>query len=107
MVLKTSNAEAPTVMARLDIKNPGLIYHDLTGPYPGSECFSLGLSSNEKFLYVVSRNTQFFYPGSTNSNWFHILSVQSDGTLTEPGAPIQFPVDKTVLPGGVAVYKLN
>jgi 6-phosphogluconolactonase (cycloisomerase 2 family) len=106
-VLNTSDAEAPAVMARLNLKNPGQTYHEHSGPFTSSECFSLGFSSDEKFLYVLSRNTQVWYPDSTNNNWLHILSVQSDGTLTEPGDPIQFPVDKNVSPRGLAVYKLN
>lgn len=66
-----------------------------------------GLSSNEKFLYVVSQNTNFYYAETVNNNWLHVLAVQPDGTLTEPGEPIQLPVSSAVIPHGVAVYNLN
>jgi 6-phosphogluconolactonase (cycloisomerase 2 family) len=108
-VLNTSNAEAPTVQSRLALKNPGPPYYVHGAAWTSSECYSLGLSSNEKFLYVVSQNINFDnYPPSTgNNNWFHILSVQSDGALTEPSDPIQLPVGNRIQPTGVAVYKLN
>jgi 6-phosphogluconolactonase (cycloisomerase 2 family) len=105
-VVNTSNPDAPTVMNRLNLKNTGEWYHIHKGLYPNSQCYSLGLSTNEKFLYVACHNDVFF-SDTTNSNWFHVLSVQSDGTLTEPGDPIQFPVEQHVMPRGVAVYKPN
>ena len=108
-VLNTSNAEAPTVLSRLALKNPGPPYYVHGAAWTSSECYSLGLSSNEKFLYVVSQNINFDnIPAATgNNNWFHILSVQSDGALTEPDSAIQLPVGSRIQPGGVAVYKLN
>ena len=108
-MLNTSNAEAPTVQSRLALKNPGSPYYVHGAAWTSSECYSLGISSNEKFLYVVSENINFDnYPVLTgNNNWFHMLSVQSDGTLTEPNDPIQLPVGSRIQPKGVAVYKLN
>jgi 6-phosphogluconolactonase (cycloisomerase 2 family) len=107
-VLNTSNAESPTVLAKLTLKNPGSTWYDHANPHPSSECYSLGLSSDERFLYVVSQNTNFWYPYDTgNNNWLHVLAVQPDGTLTEPGEPIQLPVDSTVIPRGVAVYNIS
>lgn len=108
-VLNTSNAASPTVLAKLTLKKPGSSWYGHAVPYPSSECYSLGLSSNEKFLYVVSQNTNFYSSdtATVNNNWFHVLAVQPDGTLTEPGEPIQLPVGNTVIPHGVAVYSLN
>jgi 6-phosphogluconolactonase (cycloisomerase 2 family) len=108
-VLNTSDAGAPTVLARLELKNPGLPYYVHAVPYTSSECYSLGLSYDEKFLYVVSQNINFntYPPFDGNNNWLHVLSVQPDGTLTEPGEPIQLPVSNMVIPRGVAVYRIS
>jgi 6-phosphogluconolactonase (cycloisomerase 2 family) len=107
-VLNTSVAGAPTVLAKLTLKNPGPSWDNHAIPYSSSECHSLGFSSNEKFLFVVSQNSNFGYtPDNGNNNWLHVLAVQSDGTLTEPGEPIQLPVSSTVIPRGVAVYQIS
>jgi len=107
-VLNTSNAGSPTVLAKLTLKNPGPIYRSHATPFPSSECFSLGLSSNEQYLFVVSQNTNWGYtPDTGNNNWLHVLAVQGDGTLTEPGEPIQLPVGIAVFPRGVAIHNIS
>jgi 6-phosphogluconolactonase (cycloisomerase 2 family) len=107
-VLNTFDPGSPTVLSRLTLKNPGPIYRSHARPYPSSQCFSLGLSWNEKFLYVVSQNANWGYsPDTGNNNWLHVLTVQEDGTLTEPGDPIQLPISSSVFPRGVAVYKIS
>ncbi len=107
-VFNTSDASSPSVLAKLTLKNPGVIYRNHANPYPSSECASLSLSSNEQFLFVVSQNTNWGYsPDTANNNWLHILAVQGDGTLTEPGEPMQLPVGRAVFPRGVAVYNMS
>lgn len=108
-VFNATNASSPDSIQRLPLKNAGPGYNPYTtGTYmvATSECMSMGLSSNGKFLYVVSQHTNpDFNVG--NYNYLHVLSVNPDGTLEEPDEPMQLPVQNTVRPRGVAVYKVN
>ena len=61
-------------------------------------------SADEKYLYVISQNTN---PDLTagNFNYLHALVVGDDGLLSEPGEPIQLPVDADVRPQGIKSIK--
>jgi DNA-binding beta-propeller fold protein YncE len=62
--------------------------------------FSLGFSPDGGSLYVVSQNTDTTFVA--NNNWLHVLKVAADGTVSEPGEPLQLPVPNDVRPQGVA-----
>jgi 6-phosphogluconolactonase (cycloisomerase 2 family) len=108
-VYNSSNAASPDSLQKLPLKNAGPTYDIYgTGTYisTSSGCMSMSLSSNGKFLYVVSQHTNpDFNVG--NYNYLHVLSVNPDGTLEEQEEPIQLPVQNTVRPRGVAVYRVN
>jgi 6-phosphogluconolactonase (cycloisomerase 2 family) len=107
-VYNSSTAAAPDSLQKLTLKNVGPTYTIFSGTYTctTSGCMSMGLSSNEKFLYVVSQHTNpDFNVG--NYNYLHVLSIKADGTVEEPDEPIQLPVQNTVRPRGVAVYRVN
>jgi 6-phosphogluconolactonase (cycloisomerase 2 family) len=91
--------------------------YDLTDPATPAEIQTLqikgvgnvtqiGLSSDEKYLYVISqRNTPVIPPGQGNA--LHIFTILRNGTLSEQIAPIVFQppqVPAGSLPQGVAVY---
>lgn len=107
-VYNSSNAASPVSLQKLTLKNAGSTYTIFSGTYTvtSSGCMSMSLSSNGKFLYVVSQHTNpDFNVG--NYNYLHVLSVNPDGTLEEPDEPMQLPVQNTVRPRGVAVYRVN
>jgi DNA-binding beta-propeller fold protein YncE len=107
-VFNTLNPAAPVLLQKLPLKNAGPTYTNsfYKSSFTTSECYSLGLSSNEKFLYVVSQHTNPDF-SIGNYNYLHVLSVNFNGILSEPGEPIQLPVPNNVRPRGVAVYGLN
>lgn len=108
-VFNSTNAAAPDSIQKLPLKNAGPTYDVYgTGTYIAttSGCMSMGFSSNGKYLYVVSQHTNPDF-SIGNYNYLHVLTVNPDGTLEEPDEPMQLPVQNTVRPRGVAVYKVN
>jgi 6-phosphogluconolactonase (cycloisomerase 2 family) len=88
-VYNTDNPEAPAPISTFMLKDP-----------LNSGDFSLGFSPDGGTLYVVSQNVDTTF--ATNNNWLHVLKVATDGTVTEPGEPLQLPVPNDVRPQGVA-----
>jgi 6-phosphogluconolactonase (cycloisomerase 2 family) len=88
-VYNTDNPEAPSPISTLTLKDS-----------QNSGDFSLGFSPDGGTLYVVSQNVDTTF--ATNNNWLHVLKVAVDGTVSEPGEPLQLPVPNDVRPQGVA-----
>jgi 6-phosphogluconolactonase (cycloisomerase 2 family) len=99
------NPEMLTLLNELKLKNSGPTYMANGATVTSSECFSMGVSSNDKWLYVVSQHTNPDF-SIGNFNYLHVLSIGVNG-ITEPGEPMQLPVPNTVRPRGVAVLRLN
>lgn len=101
-----TNAESPSVKGKITLKQSGPIYMAMGLPFTTSEDFSLAFSPDEKYMYVISQHTN---PDLTvgNYNYFHLLPVAADGNLSEPGEPLQLPVDASVRPQGLAVVKVE
>jgi DNA-binding beta-propeller fold protein YncE len=93
-VYNTDNPQAPALINTLTLKDSGP-----TGA-PVSGDFSLGFSPDGGTLYVVSQNVDTTF--ASNNNWLHVLKVAVDGTVSEPGEPLQLPVPNDVRPQGVA-----
>jgi hypothetical protein len=87
-VYNTDNPQAPTPINTLTLKDS-----------QNSGDFSLGFSPDGGTLYVVSQNVDTTF--ATNNNWLHVLKVAVDGTVSEPGEPLQLPVPNDVRPQGV------
>jgi len=106
-VYNSSNPASPDSIQKLPLKNAGPTYNAF-GTYIAttSGCMSMSLSTDGKFLYVVSQHTNPDFSVG-NYNYLHVLSVNSDGTLEEKEEPIELPVQNTVRPRGVAVYRVN
>ena len=102
-LFNTTSPMAPISVQTLELKNSGPAY-----PGPGgvmfktSQPFSLHLSTSEKILYVVSQHTNKDFSVG-NFNYLHSLKVADDGSLSEPGEPIQLPVANTIRPKGSVV----
>lgn len=64
--------------------------------------FQLELSPDEDRLYVVSQRVTT-NATDTSGNLLHELHVAADGSLTEPGAPLDLPVPPEARPQGVIV----
>lgn len=94
-----------TLFNELKLKNSGPTYTSGGASLTSSECFSIGVSTDDKLLYVVSQHTNPDF-GIGNYNFLHVLSVGLN-SITEPGDPMQLPVPNTVRPRGVAVLRLN
>ncbi|HET6253205.1 MAG TPA: beta-propeller fold lactonase family protein [Puia sp.] len=88
-VYNTDIPDAPGYMSKLVLKDS-----------PNSGDFSLGFSPDGGTLYVVSQNVDTTF--AVNNNWLHVLKVSGDGSLSEPGEPLQLPVANDVRPQGVA-----
>lgn len=104
-IYNSSNPTAPASIGKLTLKNEGPLYTAMGMQFTTSQCFSFEFSTDEKYLYVVSQHTNPAFDIG-NFNFMHVLKVMQDGNLTEPGDPIQLPVDNTVRPRGVAVVRL-
>ncbi len=101
-VYSITTPNAPAFISKLVLKDPGTTYTTSSGGTAiSSGDFTLGFSPNGSTLYVVSQNTN---PDLTVANfgYLHVLKVATDGTLTEPGEPVQLPVGADVRPMGVA-----
>ncbi len=88
-VFNTDNPQAPTPINTFTLKDS-----------QNSGDFSLGFSPDGATLYVVSQNVDSTF--ATNNNWLHVLKVAVDGTVSEPGEPLQLPVPNDARPQGVA-----
>jgi 6-phosphogluconolactonase len=93
-VYNTENPQAPTAINTLTLKDSGPAGALTSGD------FSLGFSPDGGTLYVVSQNVDTTF--ASNNNWLHVLKVAADGTVSEPGEPLQLPVPNDVRPQGVA-----
>ncbi|HUB60781.1 MAG TPA: beta-propeller fold lactonase family protein [Puia sp.] len=88
-VYNTDQAQAPGFINKLTLKNAA-----------NNGDFALGFSPDGGTLYVVCQNVDTTF--TANNNWLHVLKVAADGTLSEPGEPLQLPVPNDVRPEGVA-----
>jgi 6-phosphogluconolactonase (cycloisomerase 2 family) len=88
-VYNTDQAQAPSFISKLTLKDAA-----------NNGDFALGFSPDGGTLYVVSQNVDTTF--ASNNNWLHVLKVAADGTVSEPGEPLQLPVPNDVRPQGVA-----
>jgi 6-phosphogluconolactonase (cycloisomerase 2 family) len=88
-VYNTDNPEAPSPITTFTLKDS-----------QNSGDFSLGFSPDGGTLYVVSQNVDTTF--AANNNWLHVLKVAADGSVSEPGEPLQLPVPNDARPQGVA-----
>ncbi|HYE55739.1 MAG TPA: hypothetical protein VD996_12890, partial [Chitinophagaceae bacterium] len=102
----SSSPAAPASLGKLELKNSGPIYMAMGMPFTTSEPFSFEFSSDEEWLIVVNQHTNPDF-SIGNFNFLHMVKVNDDGTLAEPGEPMQIPVPNTVRPRGVAVKRIN
>ncbi len=106
-IYDVSSASSPVLINKFILKYPGPTYLSSMGsPLTTSEDFSLNLSPDEKYLYVVSQHTNIDF-SIGNYNYLHSLCVGSDGLLSENAEPVQLPVPSTLRPQGVAVKEVR
>ncbi len=102
-----SSASSPVLLNKFLLKYSGPTYLSGMGsPLTTSEDFSLNLSADEKYLYVVCQHTNVDF-SIGNFNYLHSLSVGSDGSLSEDAEPVQLPVPAMLRPQGVAVKEIK
>jgi len=95
---------APVESQHLLLKAPGPTFTNGMGMVvPTSESFQLTLDQTGTHLYVVSQHTNPDF-SVTNGNLLHTLTVAADGSLTEPGTPVQLPVSAQTRPWGVVAF---
>ena len=99
-IYNTSNPGSPASLGKFTLKNPGPLYTAMGLTFTTSEDFSFEFSKDGKYCYVISQYTN---PDFTvgNYNLLHVLVVGDGGLLSEPGIPVQLPVNSTVRPQGV------
>ncbi len=101
-VFNTWSAASPVSVQKFALKHPGPLYGMPGMMFTTSEDFGLAFSPDENTLYVISQYTNKDLTLG-NYNLLHTLKVATDGTLTEPGEPLEIPVDASVRPQGIAV----
>jgi 6-phosphogluconolactonase (cycloisomerase 2 family) len=102
-----SNPRAPVERQKLTMKEPGPMFLNDRGKLSfmqiTSTPFQPALSPDERFIYVVNQRVDY-NSSYTRGNNLHILRVAEDGTLSEPGSPLELPVPTQSRPHGVVVF---
>lgn len=98
-----TDAESPVEIQKFEMKLSGPLFDAGGGMmFTSSQPFYEELSLDEKYLYVVNQHANPDF--SSNYNYFHVLKIDAEGKLSEPGEPMQLPVSASTRPQGVAVY---
>ena len=86
----------PVERQHLLLKLPGPLFLNDRGPdsfmQVTSTPYEPALSPDERFLYVVGNRVNALDNTVTAGNYIHILNIATDGTLSQPGAPLVLPV---------------
>lgn len=100
----SSDPLSPVEDQHLLLKNPGPSYMNPKGmPVPTSEAFQEALTPDGKYLYVVSQHTNPDF-SVANGNMLHALTIAPDGSMSEPGTPVELPVDTHTRPWGLVAF---
>lgn len=97
---------APVLMQTDTLKITGPTYSAMGMTFTTSEPFAFALSPAQKYIYIVSQHTNPDF-SIGNYNYMHVLFIDVNGRVYEPGDPIQIPVAANVRPKGVAVLKIQ
>jgi 6-phosphogluconolactonase (cycloisomerase 2 family) len=104
-IFNTTSPGMPATLGKFTLKIPGPLYTVMGMSMTTSQPFSFHLSDDESILYVLNQHTNPDF-SIGNFNYLHILKVDNDGMLTEPGEPIQLSeIPNTSRPQGVVVVK--
>ncbi|HEX7665368.1 MAG TPA: beta-propeller fold lactonase family protein, partial [Polyangiaceae bacterium] len=100
-VLDTSNPMAPTEIQHFQMADTGPVISDAGAT--SSQSFEEELSADGKYLYVLSQRatTDASYTGG---NVLHVLSVGTDGKLTETVPDVKLTVSTGSRPQGVVTF---
>lgn len=101
-VMDLSNPQAPQEIQKLALKDPGPTYAFLPilPNITSSAVSELTLDPSEQSLYVIShRNTAT--AAVAGGNLLHVLHVNADGTVTEPGASVSAGVSDLAFMHGI------
>jgi hypothetical protein len=101
-VLDTSTPLAPSEKEHLILDDRGPFYDAGGMASPTSQSYEEGLSPDGKYLFVLSQRTTLD-PTVSTGNVLHVLSVASDGTISETVPDVSLSVAVGVRPQGVAV----
>ncbi len=103
-VLDTSAPLAPTEIQHLVLADKGPDYDAGAMSSPTSETYEESLSPDGKYLFVLSQNTNPDL-SITAGNVLHVLTVATDGKLTETVPDVKLNLPTGVRPQGVAVLR--
>jgi DNA-binding beta-propeller fold protein YncE len=101
-VLDSSNPLAPTEIQNVQLDDPGSLLGDAS-PATVSESFEEALSPDGKFLYVLSQRATTDV-SVTQGNVIHVLSIGTDGKLSETAADVKLSLPLGTRPQGVVVF---
>jgi DNA-binding beta-propeller fold protein YncE len=101
-VLSASNPLAPTEIQNIELQDPGALLGDAS-PATVSESFEEALSPDGKFLYVLSQRSTTD-PTMPQGNVIHVLSIGTDGKLTETAPDVKLSLPLGTRPQGVVVF---
>lgn len=103
-----SNPLRPLERQKLVLKELGPMFLNDRGPdsfmQVTSTPFQPALDPSERFLYVVSQRSDATHPAVVEGNKLHTLAVAADGTVSQPGAPLDLPVPADARPMGLVVF---
>ena len=99
-VFDVTDAQNPKLTQTLALKNLGPVFQPgPDGPQlVTSEPFHLTFAPDGKTLFIVSQHSSTDF--GANYNYLHILPIGGDGSLSEPSAPVQPPVNARTRPQG-------
>jgi 6-phosphogluconolactonase (cycloisomerase 2 family) len=99
----TSTATSPSESQHFFLSEPGPMFTNLLGlSQVTSGPFFFELAPDERFLYTLNQRQDYFSSSSDGNN-IHIVTVGSDGTLSEPFATVSVPTPATARPVGIVV----
>ena len=101
-VMDATNPMAPTEVQHLQLADPGALLSD-SGPATTSESFEEELSADGKYLYVLSQRSTT-NAADPSGNVLHVLTIGSDGHVTETVPDVKISVSLGSRPQGIVAF---
>ena len=101
-VLDNSNPMAPLEIQHLQLADHGSLLSD-SGPFTVSESFEEELSADGKYLYVLSQRSTTD-DTVTDGNVLHILTIGTDGKVTESIPDLKLSLPLGTRPQGIVAF---
>jgi 6-phosphogluconolactonase (cycloisomerase 2 family) len=102
-VLDATNPMAPSEVQHFQLADTGGLLDDSGSGATESESFEESLSADEKYLYVLSQRSTT-NAADANGNVLHVLTVGTDGHVTETVPDVKISVSLGSRPQGIVAF---